>query len=338
MKPRDLIVKAHFGSTVYGTITPKSDQDFKSVFVPTAKEILLQRVPATEREATKTDQHSKNQPGDVDHESFSLQKYLSLLCEGQTGALDLLFTPKRHVLSSSYEWDTIVANKDKFLTKSLNAFVGYTRTQASKYGVKGYRVAAVKAAIDFFSFISSISPDTRLSSLSHEIQSYVDALKNEHFSVVQIEGAKKGEYEPAICVCDRKIPFHSRVGYVVDTLTKIYENYGHRAKLAESNEGLDYKALSHAVRVASECIELLKYGTITFPRPDRELLLKIKTGQLAYAEIEEIIEKGLEDCEAAMKQSTLPDKPDCEWVDSFLEDVYRKKIASEPKDDTCLLL
>ncbi len=43
----DLIVEMRFGSHLYGTATPQSDLDFKAVYLPAARDILLQRVHDT---------------------------------------------------------------------------------------------------------------------------------------------------------------------------------------------------------------------------------------------------------------------------------------------------
>ena len=45
--PSNVLMKVKFGSHLYGTSTPSWDIDFKSVFVPPAREILLQRVRDT---------------------------------------------------------------------------------------------------------------------------------------------------------------------------------------------------------------------------------------------------------------------------------------------------
>ena len=37
----NVIMKTVFGSHLYGLSTPESDMDFKGVFVPTAREIIL---------------------------------------------------------------------------------------------------------------------------------------------------------------------------------------------------------------------------------------------------------------------------------------------------------
>jgi hypothetical protein len=92
--------------------------------------------------------------------------------------------------------------------------------------------------------------------------------------------------------------------------------------------GKDFKALSHSVRVNSEALQLLTTGHITFPRPDRELLLQIKLGQLPYEQIAELIEQGLADVCEVHKKSTLRDKPDKEWADNFVYDVYSKIVRN----------
>jgi predicted nucleotidyltransferase len=43
----ELIVEMRFGSHLYGTATPESDLDFKGVYLPEARDILLQRVKPT---------------------------------------------------------------------------------------------------------------------------------------------------------------------------------------------------------------------------------------------------------------------------------------------------
>jgi len=80
--------------------------------------------------------------------------------------------------------------------------------------------------------------------------------------------------------------------------------------------------LSHAVRVNFEGQELLTTGFITFPCPERKLLLDIKIGKLPYKEVEVIIEKGLQELEDAQVKSILQDKPDLAWAEDFVYEVY----------------
>ena len=144
------LVRMQFGSHVYGTNVPTSDYDFKAVHLPEGRDILLQRPQNTINVKAKLDGTKKNTAEDTDFESFSLQQYLKLLLEGQTVALTMLFTPDRWIIDTSEEWELIRASKARFLYRGVSAFAGYCRQQANKYGVKGSRVAASRAAVNLF--------------------------------------------------------------------------------------------------------------------------------------------------------------------------------------------
>lgn len=73
-----------------------------------------------------------------------------------------------------------------------------------------------------------------------------------------------------------------------EELDLLWEAY----RQAESSEGIDWKALMHAVRILHEAHELLLYHQITFPRSESELLLRIRKGELPYQLVDEVIEMG----------------------------------------------
>jgi len=325
------LFKCQFGSHIYGTNLPTSDLDYKAIFVPSSSEILLQRVQNSKTENTKPEGVEKNRPEDVDFESFSLQKFLDLACQGQTVAMDMLFVPKEFTLESSPIWTELQANKNKLLHKGTSAFVGYTRSQAAKYGVKGFRVAALRDTLEALSRFSVVGT-VPLYSIEPQLREFVAGLSNNHVKIVREIGAQNLPQD-FLEVCNRKIPLHASVHYAQDVLSKIFENYGTRARLAEKNEGIDWKALMHAVRVAHEATELLTTGTITFPRPEKDLLLQIRKAELPYQEVAQIIEDGLLKVEEAKRQSTLPDSPDRRWVDDFVTEVYYRTIESHYYDE-----
>lgn len=319
------IFRCKFGSYLYGTNLPTSDEDYKTIEFPDARSILLQRVKNSRNNSSRPEGLHKNRPGDVEEEFFSLQQWLKLLCEGQTVAIDMLFAPKEFILEKNdIVWGEIVANKHKLLHSGTSAFVGYTRAQAAKYGVKGFRVAAVKLAMDWF---GKQAGGLKLNSIEPELFDFVVGSNNEYINIVEIEGAQ-GKKEIALEVCDRKIPYHATVNYTHEVLSKIYDNYGTRAKLAQSNEGIDWKALMHAVRVAREAEELLLTQNVTFPRPEKELLLQIRKQELPYAKVAEIIEEGLVRVEQAKVVSTLRTEPDRGWVDDFVANFYKKIVEN----------
>jgi len=314
------IIEVKFGSHLYGTDTPLSDADFKGIYIPTARQIILNKAKHNISVSRPKQEFEKNNKDDVDMETFSLQEYLRLLIEGQTVALDMLFSPESfHIFKGEqyHLFKTIYENKDRLLSKGILSFIGYARKQAGKYGIKGSRVRAVRETIEF---LQTLPERELLKDVKPQLDAFV-ARGDEFIKYVQLL-----DMNQAVCnyfeVCGRKLQMTNSVKYSLSVLTKIYNEYGHRARLAEANDGIDWKALSHAVRVNFEGQELLTTGFITFPCPERKLLLDIKIGKLPYKEVEVIIEKGLQELEDAQVKSILQDKPDLAWAEDFVYEVY----------------
>lgn len=315
-----IVVRIEFGSHLYGTNTPQSDHDYKSVYIPNAEDILLQRVKGSTGHKVKRFEGDKNSPEDTDDEAYSLQRYLGLLAEGQTVTIDMLFAPKP--LISTPLWNEIRANKDLLLTKKSAAFVGYCRTQANKYGIKGSRVAAAKAAAEGFAKeMETHGPTAKVGDIMGDRPRII----NEHTCVVEKE-TTPGKFETYFECCNRKVGFKNTLKEAAAIYARIYDEYGKRARLAETNEGVDWKALSHAVRVANEAIELLTTANVTFPLPNAGHILKIKLGQLSYQEVADEIEGLLEQVEKASATSNLRDSADQEFIDSLIVRVHRNVV------------
>lgn len=320
------IVQMRFGSHLYGTATPASDLDLKAVHIPPARDIVLGRVRQVISTKTKLDERAKNGADDVDFESFTLQRYLGLVAEGQTMALDMLFAPDWALTEEpSPLWREIQANRHRLVTRQYAAFIGYCRAQANKYGIKGSRVAASRAALDL---LASAQREHGATAKLEVIRSAVENMTagHEHMGFVDQEMANGGKVRHWE-VCGRKMPFTSSIKSAHETMNKLVVEYGHRALAAERNEGVDWKSLSHAVRIARQALELLRTGEVQFPRPDAADLLAMKTGQRSYAEVSEEIDRLLPEVEQAAITSALPDKPDFGWIDGFVERVYRHQIA-----------
>jgi len=319
-----------FGSTIYGTSTPESDTDYKAIYLPSGNDIVMQRIQGSINNNTKKDERSKNTADDIDIEMFSLDKYIKLLLEGQTVAIDMLFTPDEFIEQSSPLWDHIRENKDKFLHSGILSFVGYCRTQANKYGIKGSRMRAVKDTIEFFKAMTYNHPnsfDERLRDAFHISTLEAFAEGKEFINVIMLTN-KDGLSEPYLEVVGRKYGMGITVKEVFKLLTKIWDNYGERSRQAMNNDGIDWKALMHAVRIQHEAQELLTTGHITFPRPERELLLKIRNNKhkvtMPYKEVAKIIEDGLDDLEAL--KSNLPKKPNYVFASKLVENAYSSEV------------
>lgn len=328
------IVEMQFGSHVYGTNTPESDLDFKAVAIPSSQDIIMQKAFRSINESTGTD-NTKNTKDDIDKETFSLHYFMKLLTEGQTVCLDMLFTPTDHYTSpTDLIWFELKNNKNKLITKKMSAFAGYCQAQAAKYSLKGSHLAGYEAAMNFFA-AQPIHKKIKDVDLAPLFKMVVDS---EHLN---------GKFEPIIRLVSiphkvtlqdeyyvqvgpkTKVPFTAACGLAHEIYKAQYDKYGARAKLAKQNEGVDWKALMHAVRVCTEAIELCETGQITFPRQDRELLLKIRKGELPYIEVAEMIENGLIELTEVKNKSSLPETPDYKWIDDFVYDTYLTEIKND---------
>jgi hypothetical protein len=320
----DLIVEMRFGAHLYGTETATSDIDLKGVYLPSARDILLQRAAATTPSGDRKQHGARNAPGDVDREVYSLQRYLELLAEGHTVALDMLFAPDwAMTMPPGPLWREIQANRDRLVSRRSAAFLRYCRQQANKYGIKGSRVAAARQALVLLSAAEArLGSQAKLDRLAAEL---ADFAAIEHVAPIDLP-TPGGQLVRHLEVCGRKMPFTGSIKTAREVAEGLVNAFGERARQAERNEGVDWKALSHAVRVGREAVELLATGRVTFPLPDAERIRRIKAGEIPHALVVAEIESLLGEVEAAAAASALPDAPDLAFIDELVMGAYRRQV------------
>lgn len=309
-----IIVKMLFGSHLYGTSTPDSDKDFKGIFLPSKEQIYLGKIPKSYNNAKKKAEGEKNTADDVDIEIYSLHYFIKLACEGQTVAIDMLHAPDDMIVEKSEIWDEIVKNREKFYTKNLKAFVGYARRQAAKYGVKGSRLNAAGEVLDI---LYNCHPYMKLK----EIWNLLPV--EEHCYMIEDNPQGIKQYQ----VCGKIIQETASVEYAIGILQKFYDNYGKRAKMAAENKGIDWKAISHALRAAYQIKQLLTENTITFPLKEADYLREVKQGKLHYMnEVAPKLEALMDEVEKLSEKSALPKKVDRKFWDNFIIDVIERNV------------
>jgi len=314
MENLNLIIRMKFGSHLYGTATKDSDADYKVIFLPTKEEIFLNKIPKCYSFKTKKNGSGKNTSDDIDIEIYSLHYFIKLACEGQTVAIDMLHAPENMIVESSWIWDEIASNKEKFYTKNLQAFIGYARRQASKYGIKGSRLNAAKKVIDRLQFYGW---DRKMATVWHLLPTE----KHLHMLGKNQNGIK--QYQ----VCGKIIQETAKIGYVLDMLEKFYEQYGKRAREAAENKNIDWKAVSHALRAAYQVKELLLTNNIVFPLENAEYLTKVKQGLLDYkTEVAIELEKVMAEVEILSEKSALPQKADRKFWNNFIIRTIEKNV------------
>lgn len=322
------LVEMQFGSQLYGTATPTSDVDLKSVFVPLGRDILLQRAPQNIQLKRHKAHGEKNLPGEVDEESFALHRYLQLLSQGQTVALDMLFAPpSAFVCEASDTWEVIMANRSKLVCKKSASFVGYCRTQANKYGIRGSRIDDLNKVIEFLSGFPVLDRNgVRFGDIQDLLREVIKDLK--HTSIVNLPHPNRPDVPNLhLECCGRKAPFTLSFTEARKIFQRALDGYGDRALQAQRNENIDWKAISHALRVGYEALELFGTGAITFPLPYAADILRVKQGLRPYQEVAEELESLLDEIDRAAERSSLPDSVDHGFIDNLVTDTYRKAVV-----------
>lgn len=324
------IVKVSFGSHLYGTSTPASDFDYKSVYLPDSRAILLGKVNKSIRTDTKYQREqqvagiiSRNLPGDLDNEYLAMQHFFDMLAKGQPMCLDILFAVDENLITTSHVWEEVRNNKHRLINRNIEESIRYMSTQSKKYGTKGSRVAECRRFRDLFKECYETDSSGKISSIGDYIKAVTKGM--EHSSVIQIPQPNNTMLDHLECV-GKKLPFTITFKEAHSVLDNFMKKYGQRALDAENNQGVDWKALSHAVRVGVQTIELLETGNIVFPRPDAEYLMAIKRGDIHFKEVSETISDLADEVKTITSVSVLPTEIDQAWVDDFVCNTYRDVV------------
>jgi hypothetical protein len=78
----------------------------------------------------------------------------------------------------------------------------------------------------------------------------------------------------------------------------------------------------HCLRLYLECIELMKFGTITLPRPERDFLIEARSGQWMLERFMAEAERLRIEAEDAALQSPLPEVVDSAAISELVANVY----------------
>lgn len=293
------------GSHLYGLNTATSDMDYKSVYMPTKKQIYTGNFERVINLNTKTNNSVKNSADDIDHTVYSLHEFVRLLAKGDMVALDMLHAPS----ATSQDRDAfhmfrfLQLHKDLFYCKNMNSFMAYVRHQAAKYGIKGSRLAFAKEVQRILIEHQPVKDE--------KLALYRDILPESEYAEKRDEGYYffgslyqwTGWYSSLTTKC-----------------LKMITEYGHRARLAEQNQGVDWKAISHSLRAAYQLQSIFNEGNIVFPfqGAQKDLLMKVKAGELPYLQVAELIEEEMDKTEKAAKNSSLPNTVNEDKIEEML--------------------
>lgn len=90
----------------------------------------------------------------------------------------------------------------------------------------------------------------------------------------------------------------------------------------EEQHGYDTKYAMHLIRLLQEAKEFLETGNITFPRPNKDELITIRTGKYKLFEIRDWADQIEQEVLASIEKSPLPEKVDRTAISKLLAEVY----------------
>lgn len=313
------VVSMIFGSHLYGLNTTSSDMDYKGIYLPDIEEVILGSYAKTFNYSSGGE-HTKNTNQDVDMEVIALPYFIKQACQGETFALDMLHCTAP--ISASPIWSFLVEHRTKFYSKDMKAYIGYVRKQASKYGLKGTRLADIRSAIDTLKECQALC-DTLgvLPSLSNikDRLFYGEYSKWTHYTGKGAGAVEQEFYE----VNSKKYQSTNTIEYVITQLECMYNSFGERAKQAETNEGVDWKAISHAFRAGYQALHIYKDGDFQYPLEETPFIMAVKKGELDYkTEVAPVLEELVEQVEYWSERSSLPSKVDTKFWDRYILDLY----------------
>jgi len=292
-----ILYLSEFGSSLYGTNSENSDKDYKGVFLPNKEDLLLQK-KKDNISITTGRNDSRNTKNDVDIELWSIHKFINLLKKGETGAIDLLFSMFRKdtiIFEDTQFTNIFKTNYKKFLSKNARAFVGYCLGQASRYGIKGSRLG------DLQEFNKWLEKNSNRFERVKDLFSEIPKLNLKYVSIITQNDV---EY---LQVLGKLYIKNMTIQELKEKTKKLENQFGDRTKLA--TKGVDWKALSHAVRVLLEFKEILETGFLKFPLKEAEYIKKIKynSAEKDLKGILDSIHEGIKEIEVLLEKSDLPE-------------------------------
>ena len=317
-----------YGSKLYGTSTATSDTDLKTVYLPDLDELMLckkQHIFKIRLDAAGNkvpDKHPMPDNG-VEEEFFSLQIFASDFLAGQTYALEVgnavtqgLVTLHGTPEVQKITLDFIKSLVENFTTNNVSSMMGFAMKQTFDYVYRGERLLAAQKIQELLTdvleqFVGShvledhaeFAKHCRLSDILPCGVSAIDFIAKE-------AGLEIGTVENnnrvllALNLNERLYSETTSICHLQGVLQKQINSYGVRSQQA-SLSNLEFKSMSHALRVYAQSLEILDNGTITFPSKNAIFLLKVKNGDISLEELAPILKNFEASVQEKMKTTNV---------------------------------
>lgn len=316
---RNLILLGLGGSYAYGTYQENSDIDFRGIALNRPSDLLG---------LTSFEQYEDD---NTDTVIYSFNKMVKLLLECNPNTCEILGLEEEQYLIKTGLGQELLDRKALFLSKrAAKSFGGYA----------GAQLRRLQNAIAR----DTLPQQERERHILNSVRNALEDFERRYggFSKgnihLYIDKAENPELETEIFVdagC-RHMPLrdYENMWSVMHNVVKDYDKIGKRNRKKDDNH-LNKHAM-HLIRLFMMAVDILEKGEIiTCRRQELDLLLKIRSGgflredKTFVPEFYDILEDYEKRLEKASRESSLPDNPDMEKVEEFVEYVNRKAIEGD---------
>lgn len=304
------------GSYAYGTNQESSDIDFRGVTLPLTSDLLGM---------TSFEQY---EDAHTDTVIYSFNKIVKLLLECNPNTCEILGLEEEQYLIKTPLGQELVDNSSLFLSKrAAKSFGGYASAQLRR----------LQNAIARDSMPQAEREQHILNSVHNALADFQRRYGNYEYGTMKlyVDKAVTPGMETEIFVDARQshMPLreYQKMFVTMNNVIRDYDKIGKRNKKKDDNH-LNKHAM-HLIRLFMMAIDILERGQIkTHRKDDLPLLMKIREGGFMQEdgtfaeEFYEILADYENRLQEAVKKSALPDNPDMDKVEAFVESVNRRAI------------
>jgi len=346
MKDRCVFLTLH-GSRAYGTNIEGSDFDYKGICISPKK---------YHYGFEKFEQAELKEPDTVIYE---MKKFFNLAAAANPSILEVLFTDEKDHIHLDDIGREILDHRDEFLsTKVRFSFGGYAFAQLAR--IKSHRKYALNPIEkkpnrkDFGLPEQTLIPQDQLLAANAEIEKELnkfnfdfvdgldDAQKIEIKSIMvkmmsELKLTAEDQWMSAartIGLSDNFIEI-SRKERQYNGAKKEFDQFQHWKKTRnkeryamEEKFGFDGKHGLHLYRLLKMSHEILKTGKVIVKRPDYEILLRIRNGEVPYDELIEFADNMEKELDVLYKNcKILPKSPNMKKLDDLCIKLTEKSLS-----------
>jgi hypothetical protein len=238
-----------------------------------------------------------------------------------------MFREDTQLINNKEFTSVMMENYKRFYNKNLHSFVGYCVGQSKLYNVRGDRFNELHIFVEYFNRLVKEQGSEKLEKLFSAVEEIFEQKSFKYVKFISAPTsrgsgvAKEGKY---IEVLGKRFLGTVTINYFAEKITDMEQQFGNRAKA--SAKGVDFKALSHAVRVIDEVEELLDSNFITFPLKNRLYIRSIKEGNEQLEDVMNYIDKKLNVVQEKLESYDLSEKSDEEFMDRLILSLLFSKL------------